>query len=117
MKNCRVCKCENEEQFVYCKNCGAMLEVIPPVKNESEIPAAPTPTAQNTASKNLYENAGVSQSVENYNAPVSTLPSLVPVKMVLPEPSNPEIKTVQTVYVTPAQKAAIQYDMLKQNNK
>ncbi len=117
MKICKVCKCENEEQFVYCKNCGAMLEVIPPVKNEPEIPAAPIPAVQNTAPKNLYENVGTAQPAESYNASVSTPPSLVPVKMVLPEPTNPEIKTVQTVYVTPAQKAAIQYDILKQNNK
>ncbi len=114
MKICKVCKCENEEQFVYCKNCGAQLEVIPPVKTEPEIPAAPTPAVQDTAPKNLYENAVASQPVESNPAPVNTLPSLVPVKMLLPEPTNPEIKTVQTVYVTPAQKAAIQYDMLKQ---
>jgi hypothetical protein len=130
MRICKVCKCENEDQFVYCKNCGAMLEVIPPVKPVQQEPVEVTPEVQpiseikeapvsvpvqNTASvvSNPYENAAYSEPQVSYSAPVTNAPTLVPVKMLLPEPTNPEIKTIQTVYVTPAQKAAIQYDMLK----
>lgn len=128
MKICKVCKCENEDQFVYCKNCGAMLEVIPPVKPVQQEPVEVIPEVQpiteiketpisvpvqNTATANLYENADTSNPQAVYSAPVTNAPTLVPVKMLLPEPTNPEIKTIQTVYVTPAQKAAIQYDMSK----
>ena len=132
MKICKVCKIENEEEYVYCKNCGAQLEVIPPeppvietVPEEDPVavqpiqpvqPAAPAPTPSyvnyNMGSRNPYESV----PKVNYTVPVAAAPSLVPVNMLLPDPSNPEIKTVQTVYVTPAQKAAIQYDMYKRNN-
>ena len=107
-----------------------MLEVIPPVKPVQQEPVEVTPEVQpipeikeapvsvpvqNTASvvSNPYENAAYSEPQVSYSAPVTNAPTLVPVKMLLPEPTNPEIKTIQTVYVTPAQKAAIQYDMLK----
>ena len=113
MKICKVCKCENEEGFVYCKNCGALLEVIPPVNDQSEVVSEPTDIPQSATAKNLYENVEINKPTQNYSAPANNLPELVGVKMLLPEPTNPEIKTVQTVYVTPAQKAAIQYDMLK----
>lgn len=123
MKICKVCKIENEDQFVYCKNCGAMLEVELPLKNEQEVVSdeakafevAPAPTVNQPyqSAKNPYENISAVQPTVNYSTPAETPDSLVPVKMLLPEPTNPEIKTVQTVYVTPAQKAAIQYDMQK----
>ncbi len=126
MKICKVCKTENEDQFVYCKNCGAMLETVLPQKNEQEavcdealnFEAAPVPafTQPYSYAKNPYENISEAGSTVNRSPYTEGYASLVPVKMLLPEPTNPEIKTMQTVYVTPAQKAAIQYDFQKQNN-
>ena len=110
MKICKVCKCENEDGFIYCKNCGAQLEVLPPVKTESVV--EPVTPAQKPTPDNVYMNEIVEPIKEQQNF-VNSTTTLVPVKMLLPEPTNPEIKTVQTVYVTPAQKAAIQYDMSK----
>ena len=110
MKICKVCKCENEDGFIYCKNCGAQLEVLPPVKTEPVV--EPVNTAPNPAPDNVYMNETV-EPIKEQKTFTNSTPTLVPVKMLLPEPTNPEIKTIQTVYVTPAQKAAIQYDMSK----
>ncbi len=115
MKICKICKCENEDQFVYCKNCGSMLEVIPLVKKEPEVLPLSTPDEQNVTVSSLYQNPNADQPLQNNTVSVNNYSGLVPVKMLLPEPTNPEIKTVQTVYVTPAQKAAIQYDLSKNN--
>ncbi len=86
MKICRICKTENEDRFIYCKNCGTKFEVaqqttvVPPVYNAVNAPAG-----------------------------------LVPVTMMLPNPEFPDYRTAQTVYVTPAQKAAIEYSIKAQN--
>ena len=147
MKICKVCKIENADQFIYCKNCGAQLEVTPPPapvipaveieiptaqeKNAEasvapEVPVAPVPPVIHAAPvtpANPY--AGIQSNP--YAAPVTPVapvPSapfapagLVPVEMVLPDPLNPEYRSTQTVYVTPAQKAAIQYDIIKRSRK
>lgn len=153
MKICKVCKIENADQFIYCKNCGAHLEVTPPPApvvpaveieipaaevNNAEVPVSPvapvtpvapvipaapvTPVAP-AAPANPY--AGIqSNPYVAPAAPVAPAPSapaspagLVPVEMVLPDPLNPEYRSTQTVYVTPAQKAAIQYDIIKRSRK
>ncbi len=88
MKICRICKTENEERFVYCKNCGTKFE---PVREGA--PVSP-----------VYANA--------QEIPMG----LVPVTMMLPNPEFPDYRTAQTVYVTPAQKAAIEYSMRNQKN-
>lgn len=88
MKICRICKTENEDRFIYCKNCGTKFE---PVRQ-----AAPV--------SSVYVNA--------QDIPVG----LVPVTMMLPNPEFPDYRTAQTVYVTPEQKAAIEYSMRAQKN-
>lgn len=123
MKICKVCKIENEEQFVYCKNCGAQLEVAPAAPVQSSEPVCPPASSENKeqpAAGSAY--AGVEQNtyVVADNKPVTpiTVPSgLVAVEMMLPDPANPDIRCVQTVYVTPAQKAAIQYYAIKMGRK
>lgn len=105
MKICKVCKIENEEQFIYCKNCGAQLEITPasiPVPVAPAEPVAPSPAPV----FNPYEAPMVEPQT-----PIS----LVTVELMLPDPLNPESRSVQTVYVTPAQKAAIQYYNNKSN--
>lgn len=119
MKICRVCKIENEDQFIYCKNCGAQLEIAA---------VAPVNTAEENA-PTVRESAPAAQSGVNasmsYNpyapaapaAPAAVPAGLVAVEMILPDPANPEYRRPQTVYVTPAQKAAIQYEMLKNGSR
>lgn len=110
MKICKVCKIENEDQFIYCKNCGSQLEVTPPAA-----PITPVPPIQGA---NPY--AGVQYNPYTPPAPVAppaASAGLVPVEMILPDPANPEFRRPQTVYVTPAQKAAIQYDAIKHGRK
>ena len=87
MKICRICKTENEDRFIYCKNCGTKFEV------------AQQPTV-----------------IPSVNNAVNTPVGLVPVTMMLPNPEFPDYRTAQTVYVTPAQKAAIEYSMRIKNN-
>ena len=106
MKICKVCKIENEDNFVYCKNCGVQLEAPP--AQAPVTPVAPVAPANNNGVYNPYN-----RPVTPVAAPVG----LVPVEMVLPNPANPEYHCVQTVYVTPAQKAAIQYDLMKNGRK
>lgn len=135
MKICKVCKIENEDQFVYCKNCGAQLEVLPPAVTAPPVaeappvmevppvaapvvPAPPVPPPVAPVNSNPY--AGVQPNPYTAPAVVNTPAppiGLVAVEMLLPDPANPEYRSPQKVYVTPAQKAAIQYDMLKNNRK
>ena len=118
MKICKVCKTENEEQFIYCKNCGAQLELTPPpvpVISEAPVPPVPpVPPAYATAP------GPYAQAQYNHNAgPVTPMPpaGLVAVEMILPDPANPEYRCPQTVYVTPAQKAAIQSDAIQRGRR
>ncbi len=115
MKICKVCKIENEEQFIYCKNCGAQLELTPPPAPVAPIAPVP-PVTPNTAF-----NSYASGQANPYAAPTPVAPQapagLVTVEMMLPDPANPEYCSLQTVYVTPAQKAAIQYDAIKKGIK
>lgn len=83
MNICKICKTENEDQFAYCKNCGCKIEQ----------PKQMTPP-----------RSFVQQTLDTSG--------LVPVIMELPDPFNPGQRTNQTVYVTPAQKAAILYDSM-----
>lgn len=90
MKICNNCRTENEDRFIYCKNCGTQLQVL---RNNTSYSAM--------------------SGVHNVNsAPVPA--GLVPVTMMLPSPEFPDYRTAQTVYVTPAQKAAIEYSLKKQ---
>lgn len=116
MKICKVCKIENEDNFVYCKNCGVQLEITPPVQAPVApvVPVAPVAPAVPVTPVN---NNGVYNPYGRPVAPVAAPVGLVPVEMVLPNPANPEYHCVQTVYVTPAQKAAIQYDIMKNGRK
>ena len=95
---CRVCKQENEEHFTYCKNCGTELE---------------KPKAQSTIFNN-YNNA--TPTYPQYNQQNSCAPvvnktpeafELVGVYMRLPDIDNPSIRTLQKVYVTKQQYAAM----------
>ncbi|MEE0945910.1 MAG: hypothetical protein U0M42_03660 [Acutalibacteraceae bacterium] len=87
MKICRICKTENDDRFVYCKNCGTKFEDEVAVKHTSS---------------------------PDFNT-VQSPTGLVPVTMMLPSPEFPDYRTPQTVYVTPAQKAAIEYSLRAQN--
>lgn len=115
MKICKVCKTENEEQFIYCKNCGAQLEMNITPNYQTSVESKPTDT-KNIKASNPYENISFDGPQNNSPASANIPVGLVGVKMLLPNPVNPEEKTIQTVYVTPAQKAAIQYDISKQND-
>jgi hypothetical protein len=57
---------------------------------------------------NLIRNEGVKEPKKP-----TTAISLVPVVMMLPNPDNPYENIPQTVYVTPAQKAAIEAVTIK----
>lgn len=131
MKICKVCKIENEDQFVYCKNCGAQLEVLPPVVTAPpvteappvmEVPPVAAPVVPAPPVAPVKSNPYVGVQPNPYTAPAAgNIPApptgLVAVEMLLPDPANPEYRSPQKVYVTPAQKAAIQYDMLKNSRK
>ena len=85
MKICRVCRTENEEQFVYCKNCGTQLEA---------------PKAYEYPIRPVYQGGQI---------------NLVPVTLMLPDINDPNKLSAQTVYVTPAQRAAINWANDKRN--
>ena len=66
------------------------------------------------------ESESFSQKVEETASPTAPVQEikvpegLVPVSIVLPDPNYPDYRIPQTVYVTPAQKAAIEYAARKQ---
>ena len=113
MKICRVCKTENEEHFVYCKNCGTQFEQPSFIKQDNTYQnnayAQYTAPTQNAASSHMpyspYQNP-----VQQNSAPASN--ALVPVLMQLPDPFDVTRLTVQTVYVTP-----MQYDALVRSGR
>jgi hypothetical protein len=78
---CNVCKTENEEHFSFCKNCGL------PIKTEEEKPQ-PKP-----------EEISLVKAKEQ--------DELVAVYMMLPDTENPSVRTLQKVFVTPAQYKAM----------
>ncbi|MBE6728933.1 MAG: hypothetical protein E7568_01720 [Ruminococcaceae bacterium] len=85
MRICSICKTENDDRFLYCKNCGTKFpaETLPV-----------TPVKTNTSVNN--------QAV-----------ALVPVILNLPSIDDPKVLMPQTVYVTPAQKIAIENALKK----
>ena len=77
MRICNLCRTENDDKFLFCKNCGTKFP------EDTPSPAIPT---QPISSQGL---------------------GLVPVTLKLPDINNHRVLTPQTVYVTPAQKMAI----------
>ena len=106
MKICKVCKIENEDQFMYCKNCGTQFEVPVPVVS---VPLS-KPEESESFSQNGQDTASPAAPVQETKMPEG----LVPVAIVLPDPNYPDYRIPQTVYVTPAQKSAIEYAARKQ---
>ncbi len=80
---CEVCKTENEEHFEFCKNCGSGL-----VKEE-EVKPQVTITQESSLVKAKEQD------------------ELVAVYMMLPDTENPSVRTLQKVFVTPAQYKAM----------
>lgn len=108
---CRVCKQENEEHFTYCKNCGTELEKpkTQPVGFSNSFGASPDRPAY--APYNPYNQPVSSPKATQPAAPIvketPEMFELVGVYMQLPDVDNPEVRTLQKVFVTKKQYAAM----------
>ena len=102
---CKVCKCENEEHFDYCKNCGTQLEK--PIKEQRWTENTQRP---NYAPHNPYNRPVTPNNMPNQSNIVTENiqpTELVSVYMNLPDVDNPSVRTLQKVYVTKRQYAAM----------
>ena len=105
MITCKVCKQENEEHFEYCKNCGTQLERS--IQHQHWNAPLQRP---DYAPNNPYNQPFTPKNTENTNNVVTEdieVAELVSVYMKLPDIDNPAARTLQKVYVTKRQYAAM----------
>ncbi len=102
---CKVCKQENEDHFEYCKNCGTQLEK-PKQEQQWQAPAQrPAYAPHNPYNRPVTPNNAPNKSnIVTENVEVA---ELVSVYMNLPDVDNPTNRTLQKVYVTKRQYAAM----------
>ena len=102
MMVCRVCKTENDDRFMYCKNCGTQLDKP---KNyeayESGQFAAQPVNVPNRATSPIMPVAPTPDRAIQEN-------TLVSVYMSLPDPIDPSRRSLQRVYVTRKQMQAME---------
>lgn len=99
---CKVCSQQNEDDFEYCKNCGTKLEKT---QQSYQAPQRPNYMPYNPYNGPVTrQSAPTASNIVNENVEVA---ELVSVYMMLPDVDNPMTRTLQKVFVTKRQYAAM----------